>query len=419
MRRQAVLAMLSLAGMGASPLQAQDAGAVIETRQAAGYGRYLTDAEGRSLYTFTNDQRGAGQAEAESTCYEACASAWPPMIVDQAPSAKERADASLVSTIERKGGERQATYDGWPLYYFAGDKGRGQATGQGVQQFGGKWQLARAAADDASHTAAASLFKPLQLRGPECVRYDAARERYLVSNINGKMQQADNNGYISVVTSDGIAKTKWIEGGQNGVTLNAPKGMELFENKLMVADIDHLRIFDRETGDPLSSIRIEGAKFLNDVATDADGTTYITDTGTKDVPGAIYRVTVSGDVSRIAGGRDLERPNGIDFDPQGRLVVVTFAGDTVMTLSTDGEVIEQRTLGAGQLDGLVVRDDGSALVASWKGKHIVRLAPDGTKETIATGLTQPAAFDVDPQHGRLLVPQVKLNEIAVLPLPPG
>jgi hypothetical protein len=33
------------------------------------------------------------------------------------------------------------TYDGHPLYYFAGDSGPGQDSGQGSDGFGAKWWL--------------------------------------------------------------------------------------------------------------------------------------------------------------------------------------------------------------------------------------------------------------------------------------
>jgi predicted lipoprotein with Yx(FWY)xxD motif len=38
-----------------------------------------------------------------------------------------------VGTITRDDGTVQATLDGWPLYYWQGDKAPGDATGQGVQ----------------------------------------------------------------------------------------------------------------------------------------------------------------------------------------------------------------------------------------------------------------------------------------------
>ncbi|MGH9065129.1 MAG: COG4315 family predicted lipoprotein [Acidimicrobiales bacterium] len=47
--------------------------------------------------------------------------------------------ASLVGTITRKGGARQVTYGGHPLYHYAGDSAPGQANGEGVSSYGALW----------------------------------------------------------------------------------------------------------------------------------------------------------------------------------------------------------------------------------------------------------------------------------------
>jgi hypothetical protein len=52
----------------------------------------------------------------------------------------------------------KVTYGGHPLYYFAGDSGPGQATGQGSDEFGAKWWLA--APSGAQVTAAQTSFTP-------------------------------------------------------------------------------------------------------------------------------------------------------------------------------------------------------------------------------------------------------------------
>ena len=79
------------------------------------------------------------------------------------------------------------------------------------------------------------------LATPESVYYDAAGDRYLVSNINGKPVDADNNGFISELTPDGGIKTpKWIEGGQKKVTLNAPKGMAVVKGERLRPDGDRM-----------------------------------------------------------------------------------------------------------------------------------------------------------------------------------
>lgn len=88
----------------------------------------LVGADGRTLYTFSHDDEG------ESTCYNECAAAWPPLTIE---TGSEPSGGSLVpgqlGTIEREDGSTQVTYDGSPLYYFAQDTAPGDALGQGVR----------------------------------------------------------------------------------------------------------------------------------------------------------------------------------------------------------------------------------------------------------------------------------------------
>jgi predicted lipoprotein with Yx(FWY)xxD motif len=64
-------------------------------------------------------------------------------------SGKLRAGAgvrrSLLGTIRRRDGRRQVTYNGWPLYYYIGDRRPGQVTCQNVSEFGGLWLVVRPA----------------------------------------------------------------------------------------------------------------------------------------------------------------------------------------------------------------------------------------------------------------------------------
>jgi predicted lipoprotein with Yx(FWY)xxD motif len=124
------------------PAAAQTAEAAkVAVEESQQYGPYLTDADGRALYLFTADQQGSGDEAAQSNCYDACAEAWPPLVTGGEPQAGERADKSLIGTIERQNGDMQVTYGGWPLYYFVQDQGAGEATGQDKHGFGGEWYL--------------------------------------------------------------------------------------------------------------------------------------------------------------------------------------------------------------------------------------------------------------------------------------
>jgi predicted lipoprotein with Yx(FWY)xxD motif len=88
-------------------------------------GAFLVGANGLTLYLFTKDEEG------ESTCYDQCADAWPPLLVEEgeSPSAGPDVDGDLVLIIKRTDGTLQVSYNGMPLYFFAGDESPGDANG--------------------------------------------------------------------------------------------------------------------------------------------------------------------------------------------------------------------------------------------------------------------------------------------------
>ena len=72
---------------------------------------------------------------------------------------------------------------------------------------------------------------------PASVLHDEAADIYLVSNVNGAPLDHDGNGFISRLNPLGrLVPLRWIEGGKDGVELNAPKGMALLGDTLFVAD---------------------------------------------------------------------------------------------------------------------------------------------------------------------------------------
>ena len=78
-----------------------------------------------TLYVFVPDNAGP------STCVDDCAAAWPAL--GGPVTAGEGADEAMLGTAARPDdGSEQATYNGWPLYYFAQDAAPGDTTGQGL-----------------------------------------------------------------------------------------------------------------------------------------------------------------------------------------------------------------------------------------------------------------------------------------------
>lgn len=85
---------------------------------------YFTDAEGRTLYIFTNDTKDTNNFTNEDFGNNGI---WPIFHVDieHLPSIMNAAEFGVIDVF----GESQLTYKGWPLYYFGQDENRGDNKG--------------------------------------------------------------------------------------------------------------------------------------------------------------------------------------------------------------------------------------------------------------------------------------------------
>jgi predicted lipoprotein with Yx(FWY)xxD motif len=153
-----LLAALTLAGCGGGghknassgpPKTAGGKAATIGVSNA-GLGNILVDSQGRTLYLFSRD------SGTKSQCSGACAVNWPPLQASGKPTVGNGATASMISTTTRSDGTKQVTYNGHPLYRFAGDKQAGDTNGEGVNAFGGNWYAISPAGDQISPPAGSS-----------------------------------------------------------------------------------------------------------------------------------------------------------------------------------------------------------------------------------------------------------------------
>jgi predicted lipoprotein with Yx(FWY)xxD motif len=87
-------------------------------------GSVLVDGKGMTLYLFTKDSPNT------SACSGQCLVAWPPLVGK--PTAGSGVDDSKLGSFVRTDGSTQATYNGWPLYYWKGDTKAGDVSGQNV-----------------------------------------------------------------------------------------------------------------------------------------------------------------------------------------------------------------------------------------------------------------------------------------------
>jgi predicted lipoprotein with Yx(FWY)xxD motif len=111
----------------------------VKTGEVHGLGKVLVDGQGFTLYVFAPDKRSGS-----SKCYSRCALAWPPLVL---PSGVRKAPAgpgvrsALLGTTKRKDGTVEVTYHKWPLYTWVVDTAPGAATGQDLNNLGGKWYV--------------------------------------------------------------------------------------------------------------------------------------------------------------------------------------------------------------------------------------------------------------------------------------
>jgi len=97
----------------------------VSTAEDPELGTILTDAEGMTLYLFTNDQPGV------SNCYDQCAENWPPFTAEEPLTLPDGVPGEL-TLIERTDGTQQVAYNDWPLYYWVNDTAPGDTTGHEV-----------------------------------------------------------------------------------------------------------------------------------------------------------------------------------------------------------------------------------------------------------------------------------------------
>jgi sugar lactone lactonase YvrE len=291
---------------------------------------------------------------------------------------------------------------------------------------------AEARTPDGRRTEARKVHTIQGLGFPESVRYDPQQDVYFISNMAGPGSLKDGNGYIARVPAGRLGEgAVFIQGGRNGVVLDAPKGMAIHGDTLWVADIDVLRGFHRGTGAPLATIdlRARNAVLLNDIAVAPDGSLRVTDTGiAMTSKGVIYR---GGDrifaigpgraVSVMIGGAALGRPNGITWDPDGkRWIVVSFDPfRSEMYAIRPGETTKTvLARGLGKFDGVERLGDGRLLVTSWSDSSLHVFSGTGDQRVIRD-LWQPADLGVDTRRQRVAIPLVLQGRVEIWELPPA
>lgn len=259
-------------------------------------------------------------------------------------------------------------------------------------------------------TAMPAIAEPFAM--PESAVYDAANGRVIVSNINEGFTEADGNGYLSTINTDGtLIQQDWVTG------LDAPKGMAIWEGRLFVADVRGLVEVDLDAATIVALHKAPSAQFLNDVTASEDAV-FVSDLMTN----TIWRLE-SGSLSPWITNSVLSHPNGLAWEGE-RLLVGSWGQGLQADLTTDapGDLlsIDPETLeisvvasAVGNIDG-VVATDGRIIVSDWVNGALIEIQ-DGAPVTVASYPSGLADIGSDGQN--LFLPHMLEGRVEVIPLP--
>lgn len=252
------------------------------------------------------------------------------------------------------------------------------------------------------------------------VFHDGVADVYFVSNINGAPLEEDGNGFISVVSGDGVIEVLKHVDGASGIALHAPKGLTVVDSILYVTDIHTIWQFNRGSGALLGSTRIAGATSLHAIAGHPNLAVYFTDAGFR--PGAegpepsgtdaVYRLWPDGRLDTLAMGPELGRPTGIALRGDSVWVVGSATGELYRL--EDGQRVDVQKV-ADRLEGLAMTET-AAFVSDPISGTLYRGLPGGAFQPTVEGLPGPRAVAFDRWRFRVLVVTDMGQGIRAIPL---
>ena len=240
------------------------------------------------------------------------------------------------------------------------------------------------------------------LKVPESVLLDVKNQRLYVSNIDGTGPwDKDGKGSISLLTLSGkILNPSWVKG------LNAPKGMALYKDFLLVADVDSVVIIDYIKAQILKKVYVEGATGLNDITTDKSGNMYVSDSRNK----KIFYI----DASKLEVANylieGLESPNGVLY--VDKTLYIVDAGKFYKVDKDKNKTLISEGFDGGS-DGIEQVDENTFLISCWVGTIWLAKLNGEKKMLLDTRIDKINAADIgyDSKNKIVYVPTFWKNNV--------
>lgn len=206
------------------------------------------------------------------------------------------------------------------------------------------------------------LFRIDGLVGPRGVAWDSARARWLVTA--GGNGPTPTPGRVASVGREGKAvDLRAYGGGDGGVTLERPRGIDVRGDRAYLADGRRVVALDLSDRELAFELEIPGDAPLHDVVVDERGILFVSDPAAD----AVYRVAPDGSGwNRLGSAGSLRGPSGLLAEPTAAgpdRVLAAGRGGAVVALEPDSSVtLLAEAPGLGDLDGLQRTPDGHLLV---------------------------------------------------------
>jgi DNA-binding beta-propeller fold protein YncE len=263
-------------------------------------------------------------------------------------------------------------------------------------------------------TTPADAFTISNFENPYCVRVDPDDGAYYVSNVRNRSGDKGENGYISKISASGnIVFQKFIGGRENNQLFRAPKGLMILGRRLLVADTDTVKIFDKKKSKLMQVIDLSksGAKSLSSLTADSSGFLYVSDTQAN----AIYTHR-NFQVEIFKSGSVLGHPTGLLVNPRSKnLMVLAFQTGQLLEIDRMGRIhVLRRGLSTPQ--GLDYDNAGDLYISSSEKGEIYKigLLGRGVLSTFLSGLTAPADISYDRKKEEILIPSFKRSTVTTV-----
>jgi hypothetical protein len=244
---------------------------------------------------------------------------------------------------------------------------------------------------------------------PESVAYDPREKVFYAGDFGGPASTSadkDGKGKINKITLDGKVTDSGLKPAAGQPPMNKPKGIWIRGNRLWVADLDAVWVFDLKTK---QGKRLEvGTSYANDV-TVVRNVLYITDNRNdvvlSVVPANFLKSKKDPKITKIVSGKGIN-PNGIYPSRNGSLLLGGFKskddphGIYELGLGQEAKLISKPI---GLVDGIYQMRNGEIIATDWVTNSLFQWNEKMGVRKLVGDIKGPADFCVIRNKQGLLV----------------